>query len=75
MLGAKYRSAPSRDGTCAISALKDRASISRLLEQSQDEPDPTHNDFLLNFKRSLIWYSKKRIATISGWLCVQVTNP
>ena len=45
MLGAKYRFARSRDGTCAISASKDRALISRLLKQSRDGAAPTHNDF------------------------------
>ena len=45
MLGAKYRSAQSRDGTCAISSSNDRAPISRLLKQSRDGAAPTHNDF------------------------------
>ena len=51
MLGAKYRSAQSRDGTCAISASKDRAPISRLLKQSRDGAAPTHNDFLIDFEK------------------------
>ena len=46
LLGAKYRSARSRDGTCAISSSKDRAPISRLLKQSRDGAALTHNDFL-----------------------------
>ena len=45
LLGAKYRSAPSRDGTCAISSSKDRAPISRLLKQSRDGAAPTKDDF------------------------------
>ena len=45
LLGANYRSARSRDGTCAISASKDRAPISRLLKQSRDGAAPTQNDF------------------------------
>ena len=65
MLGAKYRFARSRDFTCAISSSKDRAPISRLLQQSRDGAAPTHNNFyLLILKRSLIWYSNKRFDTI-----------
>ena len=75
LLGAKYRSARSRDGTCAISSSKDRAPISRFLKQSRDGAAPTHNDCLLILKRSLIWYIKKHFDTTSGWLCVQVINP
>ena len=45
LLGANYRSARSRDFTCAISSSKDRAPISRLLKQSRDGAAPTHNDF------------------------------
>ena len=44
LLGAKCRSTRSRGGTCAISASKDRAPISRLLKQSRDGAAPTHND-------------------------------
>ena len=59
MLGANYRSARSRDFTCAILSSKDRAPISRLLKQSRDGAAPTHNDFyLLILKKSLIGYSK-----------------
>ena len=47
LLGPKYRSALSRDGTCAISSSKDSAPISRLLKQSRDGADPTKDDFLL----------------------------
>ena len=45
LLGAKCRSPPSRDGTCAISSSKDRAPISRLLKQSRDGAAPTKDDF------------------------------
>ena len=45
MLGAKYQSAPCRDGTCAISSTKICAPISRLLKQSRDGAAPTPNDF------------------------------
>ena len=41
LLGAKYRSVPSRDGTCAISSSKDRTPILRLLNQSRNSAAPT----------------------------------
>ena len=41
MLGVKYQSTPSRDGTCMS---KNCVSMSRLLKQSRDGAAPTQND-------------------------------
>ena len=56
LLGAKYRSAPSRDGICAISSSKDRAPISRLFKQSRDGAAPTKDDFLLLLLKSFFLF-------------------